>query len=72
MTAWSTPEPIFKKLAEQYPDLLIEIEYADEDLGNNCGSYSYADGEWVYKNGDLEFACQMWDVDPEEYMEENG
>ena len=72
MTAWSTPEPIFRKLAEQYPDLLIEIEYADEDLGYNCGSYSYADGEWGYNIGDLEFACQMWDVDPEEYMEENG
>ena len=72
MTAWSTPEPVFVKLAEQYPDLLIEIEYADEDLGSNCGSYSYVDGKWGYKIGDLEFACQMWDVDPEEYMEENG
>ena len=72
MTAWSTPEPIFRKLAEQYPDLLIEIEYADEDLGYNCGSYSYVDGKWDYNIGDLEFACQMWDVDPEEYMEENG
>ena len=72
MTAWSTPEHIFKKLAEQYPDLLIEIEYADEDLGSNCGSYSYVDGKWDYNIGNLEFACQMWDVDPEEYMEENG
>ena len=66
MTAWSTPEPIFKKLAEQYPDLLIEIEYADEDLGSNCGSYSYVDGKWGYENGDYEFARSMWDEDLEE------
>ena len=72
MTAWSTPEPIFKKLAEQYPGLMIDIDYADEDLGHNCGNYSYVDGKWGYVIGDYEFACQMWDVDPEEYMEENG
>ena len=65
-TAWSTPELIFKKLAEQYPDLMIDIDYADEDLGHNCGNYSYVDGKWGYENGNYEFACQMWDVDPEE------
>ena len=65
-TAWSTPEPIFKKLAEQYPDLMIDIDYADEDLGYNCGNYSQVDGEGGYKNGDYEFACSMWDEDLEE------
>ena len=66
-TAWSTPEPIFKKLAEQYPDLMIDIDYADEDLGHNCGNYSYVDGKWGYVIGDYEFACSMWD----EYVEED-
>ena len=65
-TAWSTPEPIFKKLAEQYPDLMIDIDYADEDLGYNCGNYSYVDGEWGYVIGDYEFACSMWGYDMEE------
>ena len=65
-TAWSTPEPIFKKLAEQYPDLMIDIDYADEDLGYSCGNYSYVDGEWGYVIGDYEFARSMWDEDLEE------
>lgn len=69
-TAWSTPEPIFLKLAEQYPDLMIDIDYADEDMGSNCGSYSYVDGDWSYHIGDYEFACLMWGEDPEEYLEE--
>ena len=60
-TAWSTPKPVFLKLAEQYPELMINIDYADEDWGNNCGSYSYAGGIWNYKVGDFEFACSVWD-----------
>ena len=32
-TAWSTPEPVFLELAKQYPDITIQVEYADEDLG---------------------------------------
>lgn len=70
-TAWSTPKPVFLKLAEQYPDLMINIDYADEDMGFNCGTYSYADGNWEYQIGDFEFACLMWGENPEEYCEEN-
>lgn len=68
-TAWSTPKPVFLKLAEQYPELMINIDYADEDWGNNCGSYSYAGGIWNYKVGDFEFACSVWDINPEEFSE---
>lgn len=70
-TAWSTPKPVFFKLAEQYPNLIIDINYADEDLGSNCGSYNYVDGNWHHENGDFEFACLMWGEDPEDYSEEN-
>lgn len=69
-TAWTTPKPVFLKLAEQYPDLMINIDYADQDMGFNCGTYSYADGNWEYQIGDLEFACLMWGENPEEYCEE--
>lgn len=37
-TAWSTPEPIIKALAEKLNDAIICI-YADEDIGSNCGAY---------------------------------
>ena len=65
-TAWSTPKPVFLKLAKQYPELMINIDYADEDLGYNCGNYSYVDGKWNYIIGDYEFACSMWGYDMEE------
>ncbi|MEV7952957.1 hypothetical protein [Streptomyces sp. NPDC088141] len=44
-TAWSHPFPIVKALSEKFPDALIEISYADEDLGRNLGQYVIAAGE---------------------------
>lgn len=70
-TAWSTPEPVFLELAKQYPDITIQVEYADEDLGHNCGTYTYEDGSWSYIDGSYKFACEMWGLGPEEYAVED-
>lgn len=43
-TAWSTPLPVFEKLSSIFPDDVIYVEYADEDLGNNCGSLALSGG----------------------------
>lgn len=49
-TAWSHPHPVIKKLSEMFPDVEIEVKYADEDFGNNLGSYSIKNGEKVFIN----------------------
>lgn len=49
-TAWSHPYPVIKKLSEMFPDVEIEVKYADEDFGNNLGSYSIKNGEKVFIN----------------------
>lgn len=62
-TAWNTPQPIFKKLAEQYPELTIVVEYADESWGSNCGVYEYANGHLVLEESrDEDFARELWDI----------
>ena len=38
-TAWSAPFPVFAKLYELGYDL--DIRYADEDIGHNCGTITY-------------------------------
>lgn len=38
-TAWSHPVPVIAALAAKFPDEIIEVVYADEDLGSNCGRY---------------------------------
>jgi hypothetical protein len=46
-TAWDIPIPIYEKIAEQFSNLCLEIYYASEDIGYNCG-------ELLIKNGNLE------------------
>ncbi len=38
-TAWSPPEPIFEKLAELWPDLVIKTESIDEGGGEYVGTF---------------------------------
>lgn len=72
-TAWSAPHPVLEKLAEMYPEVVFEHEWADEDLGVNCGRHSYYNGErmeeyYPESNKDcMEFACSVWDHDPEDF-----
>ncbi|WP_303838747.1 LPD28 domain-containing protein [Ruminococcus flavefaciens] len=72
LTAWSAPHPILQKLSEMFPDVKMEHEWADEDIGMNCGRYVYYDGERVeeYFPGSqkecLEFAAKVMDVSLEE------
>lgn len=60
-TAWSTPVPVFKELSKQFPDLVIYVEYADEDMGHNCGTYALFKGDIQTEDSrDYEFACDIW------------
>ncbi len=68
-TAWSTPQAVIETLAGQYPDLAIDVDFADENMGNNCGSYSIIDGNLWEEVGDYDFACELWGYDPMEEAE---
>lgn len=63
-TAWSFCEPIIVALSKQFPDVLIEFQFADEDIGNNCdygwcknGCISYAN---VQGNAAKKLAIDIW------------
>ncbi len=61
-TAWSIPEPIFKKLSEEFPNDFIEIEFADEDVySDNNGKIIYQDGlATISSNLGEEFTMEIW------------
>lgn len=69
-TAWAAPHPVLAKLAEMFPDVALEHEWADEDIGQNCGRRSYQNGEILDRyvpetqKEAIEFACRIWDYDP--------
>ena len=45
-TAWDSPVPIFKRLTEIFPNVDMELTYADEDIGSNIGRVTYIDGNF--------------------------
>ncbi|MFO3796231.1 MAG: hypothetical protein ACK8QZ_02975 [Anaerolineales bacterium] len=49
-TAWSCPLPVLKKLSALLPDDEISVEYADEDIGCNCGKVKLKAGEVVFSD----------------------
>ena len=49
-TAWSAPLPVIAELSAQHRGQRIEVVYADEDIGANCGTVVYLNGECVEKN----------------------
>ena len=68
-TAWSMPEGVFKKLAEVFPTLELSGEYADEDIGYNCGWWFAGNGRITRCEpavDPFDYACEIWGLDPEE------
>ena len=49
-TAWATPFDLLVKLSEKYPEVTINVRYADEDFGYNVGEYTLLNGEEIDTN----------------------
>lgn len=79
-TAWTSPFALIKALSKKFPTAEISVQYADEDLGSNCGYYLMLNGEIVMgENSDnddgdwLEFASQLkFGISYQEFKEEWG
>ena len=82
-TAWAAPEPIYRALGKKFPEYKFIIQFADEDLGSNCGEFIIQNTKVSYISMDmrdvgnkkaLEFACKVWGETPEEhgYKLKNG
>ena len=44
-TAWANPLPVILELSRLFPEELITVHYADEEIGVNYGSYTLLNGE---------------------------
>ncbi len=75
-TAWSTPLPVMKKLSEMFPNVEVRTEFADEDIGHNCGMYAFKGGEYISEwhptdensnKAALEFAATVWNTELDSY-----
>ena len=69
-TAWSCPLNIFKELSKQFSGVEIAVDFADEDIGSNCGKITFLNGEmeeYIDMDGNTDFALEVWGYDKEEY-----
>ena len=71
-TAWSGSFPITETLSEMFPTLSFTHEFADEDIGYNCGRIVFTNGEVVSEyipEGEeaTRFACKIWGFDVTDY-----
>lgn len=71
-TAWSTPVPVFVELSKHLEDTTIAVDYADEDIGSNCGTLEFFNGQMLQfePENPREFACDLWGYDYELYCKE--
>lgn len=62
-TAWATPEPIFEKLSEEFPNEIIQVEYADECYSNDNNGKLYFQYGVCFNSIELDedFAAEVWD-----------
>lgn len=51
-TAWKTPYPIIVKLSKKYPEDIIKVSYANEDIGSSCGYFEMKDGKEITEKSD--------------------
>ena len=58
-TAWSHPMEFFIALSKQYPEAVFAVEYADEDLGSNCGCFFYKDGKFLSFDAAFMYAANV-------------
>lgn len=72
-TAWSAPHPVIEKLASTHPTLRFVHQWADEDIGSNCGTHYYSHGKLAdeyYPTNDADcitFAASVMGSTPQDY-----
>lgn len=65
-TAWGTPVEVIKALSKMFKSVVFFVQYADEDIGSNCGEYEVKNGEIIFEEeGDRKFANELWGFEDE-------
>ena len=69
-TAWSAPLPVILELSKKHPLQQFELEFADDDIGVNCGSLIVKNGKIIEDNSPeedtkkaIKFASQLWEIE---------
>jgi hypothetical protein len=68
-TAWSAPMNVFKQLSLMFPMVKVDVTFADEDTGSNCGHVVFEAGDVIESywpiTGSIEAYELAFEVRPE-------
>lgn len=66
-TAWSCAVPVLEEVSRNFPNVTVEVMFADEDWSYNCGTFELRNGElvdeYIPEGGSREakkIATEMW------------
>lgn len=65
LTANNPPHPVLQKLSEMYPDITMEHQWTDYNIGYGCGQRTYKAGNIIdeycpdYGRRAIEFSCEV-------------
>lgn len=74
LTAWDAPMPVMDKLSQMFPEVGIDLQWADENIGHNVGHVAFLAGEPI--DGDIpengsreayEMAFQIYGAEAEDF-----
>lgn len=73
-TAWSTPLPVLVEVSKRLKNVEINVDYADEDIGSNCGTLEILNGEVseFEPENPRQFACNLWGYDESDFEDEES
>jgi len=49
-TAWTAPVPLILALSAKFPTETLYLDYADEDIGRNCGTMTFQAGKVIQES----------------------
>lgn len=71
LSANQPPHPVIQRLSEMFPDIVMEHLWAEDNLGEGCGTCTYKAGQKIeecypdYGRRAYEFSAKVLDVDLE-------
>lgn len=72
-TAWAFPMGVLRKLSADWPGIGMVCQWADEDIGSNCGEILLRQGrvDELYipldKKEAVEYAAEVWETTPRDW-----
>ena len=73
VTANNAPAPIMQKLSEMYPDITMRHQWADDNVGHNCGERVYKAGSVIEEFKPepgvkaVDYACKIMGTTPADH-----